>query len=90
MNTYLVGYDLMKPGQDYSDLLDKLKSFGIWWHQLDSTWLVRTDLSAVSVRDELRKLMDINDKLLVINVSGDSAAWTGFNEAGSKWIKDNL
>lgn len=90
MSTLLVGYDLKKPGQDYSPLIEKLKSFGTWWHHLDSTWLIKTDETPKEVRDVLKPLIDANDELLVIDVSGRTAAWTGLNQRGSDWIKDNL
>ncbi len=90
MATLLVGYDLKKPGQDYDPLIDKLKSFGTWWHHLDSTWLIKTEHTPKAVRDVLKPLIDANDELLVIDVSGRAAAWMGFNQRGSEWIKDNL
>jgi hypothetical protein len=90
MSTYLVGYDLDKPGQDYSDLVESIKGLGPWWHHLDSTWLVVSDLDYKQVRNQLKQYLDTNDKLLVINVSNDDAAWSGFNKKGSQWIKDNL
>ena len=36
MNTVLISYDLNQPGQDYPDLLTKLRSYGTYWHHLDS------------------------------------------------------
>lgn len=90
MPTLLVGYDLDRPGQEYPGLHDKLKGLGPWWHNLDSTWLVHTELSAVQVRDLLRQLIDANDKLLVIDVSGRQAAWSGIRDPGSAWIKQWL
>lgn len=92
MNTLLVGYDLNKQGQKYEELIEFLKGDVNWWHHLDSTWLIKTEKSAAVFRDELRsnKLIDNNDEVLVINVTGDAAAWHGFNEKGSKWLKDNL
>ena len=90
MATYLVGYDLDKPGQDYSDLLARLKKFGTRWHNLDSTWFVKTNLTHVELRDELAKYLDKNDKLLVVNVTGDAAAWRGFSKEAGQWLKDNL
>ena len=59
-------------------------SYDSWWHHLDSTWLIKTNRSAVQVRDELKPLIDSNDELLVIEVTSDSAAWFGFNDKGSK------
>jgi hypothetical protein len=86
----LISYDLNKPGQDYDDLIEKIKSLGTWWHNLDSTWIVKTSQPAKTVRDTLKPLLDENDELLVVDITGTSAAWWGFNERGSKWLKDNI
>lgn len=92
MKIYLIGYDLNRPRgeDDYKDLIEKIKeSFPTWWHHLDSTWLVKTDMTAVQIRDKLKPYLDKGDELLVARLSGE-AAWTGFNDKGSKWLKDNL
>lgn len=89
MRTLLVGYDLNKPGQDYKGLIQALKSTS-WWHHLDSTWLVRSEESPVALRDRLKKHLDSDDKLLVIDVTSQAAAWTGINKSGSDWIKNYL
>jgi hypothetical protein len=85
----LIGYDLNRPGQDYDTLIKEIKALGGWWHHLDSTWIVRTPKTSVQVRDILQRHIDIGDELLVAELSG-SAAWVGFNESGSKWLKENL
>lgn len=90
MNTLLIGYDLNKAGQDYEDLIDAIKDMGAWWHYLDSTWLVKTSETHVTARNKLKHHLDSNDELLVINVTGDAAAWTGFSESAGKWLKENL
>ena len=91
MNTLLIGYDLNKTGQDYEDVIDAIKGLGgTWWHHLDSTWIVKTTETASSARDQLVQHLDGNDEILVVNITGDAAAWDGFNAAGSKWLKDNL
>lgn len=51
MGTLLIGYDLDKPDQDYSDLIAAIKKLGAWWHHLDSTWLVKSDLTPKEARD---------------------------------------
>lgn len=86
MRTLLVGYDLNKPGQNYEPLLEKLKSYETWWHHLDSTWLIRADLTAVQLRDALRPFIDPSDELLVIDVTADAAAWVGFQSRAGDWI----
>jgi hypothetical protein len=90
MRTLLVGYDLNRPGQNYQQLYKALKSNSLWWHHLDSTWLLRTHETAVQMRDRLKVHIDAGDELLVLDVTGDAAAWTGFSERGGQWIKNHL
>ena len=90
MKTLLIGYDLNKTGQNYDDLIDAIKEMGAWWHYLDSTWLVRTEETHTTARNKLKQHLDNNDELLVVDVTGDAAAWAGFSESAGKWLKDNL
>jgi hypothetical protein len=90
MATLLVGYDLNTPGKNYDDLIDAIKAESAWWHHLDSTWLVKSSKTPVQLRDALKKHIDANDELLVIDVTGDSRAWSGFNDPGSKWLKETF
>lgn len=90
MNTLLIGYDLNKAGKNYEGLIEEIKKASTWWHHLDSTWLVKSDESAKEVRDRLKPHLDADDELLVVNITGDVAAWVGFSDRGSKWLKENL
>lgn len=90
MHTRLIGYDLNRPGQDYDELHDAIKALGAWWHHLDSTWLVKSNLSCVEIRDRLKSHIDNGDELLVVDVSGAARAWIGFDDSGSKWLKNNV
>ena len=89
MKTYLIGYDLNEEDQDYDTLIEKIKEIGNWWHCLDSTWIVKCDNTAVEIRNFLKQFIDTNDKLLVVHLSGE-AAWTGFSDECSQWLKNNL
>lgn len=89
MATYLIGYDLNAPGQDYKELIEAIKTLGAWWHHLDSTWIVKHDGPATNIRDTLQPHIDANDELLVVKLTGE-AAWVGFNTKGSTWLKNNL
>ncbi|KAA0252806.1 MAG: SinR family protein [Acidobacteria bacterium] len=89
MKTYMIGYDLNHPGQDYTSLEDAIKVLGTWWHCLDSTWIVKTNQSATSIRNTLKSHIDANDELLVAALNGESA-WTGFDNKCSGWLKDNI
>jgi hypothetical protein len=90
LRTLLVGYDLNKPIQNYGPLIARLKAFEVWWHCLDSTWLLKTDLTAVNVRDALRPLIDASDELLVLDVTSDPWAWIGFSGDCGAWFSNNM
>jgi hypothetical protein len=90
MRTLLVGYDLNKPGQNYADLIDALKSYALWWHHLDSTWLIRTNDTVSDVRDRLGALIDSSDELLVMDVTGTTWASKGLSEKANDWLHSYL
>ena len=83
---YSVHYDLKEPGQNYDDLHAAIKSCGNWWHYLDSTWLVDTNLNANGVWDRLSPYIDKNDNVLVIGVTNDFQGWLPIK--AWDWIKD--
>jgi hypothetical protein len=74
MNKYLIVYDLERRGESYEPLLNALRTLGAS-HVLYSKWALRTNLTAVQLRDHLRQFVDANDKLLVVGLTGE-AAWT--------------
>lgn len=90
MPTFLITYDLNTPGQRYNALYEHLKSYRTWWHHLDSTWMVVTSGTTAQVRDAMKPYLDVNDKVLVIDVTADPAAWRGINESGSDWLHKHL
>src|SRR3546814_6397319 len=89
MATYIVTYDLHTEGQNYNCLYEKLEAYGTRWHMQRSVWIIRTDQSAVQVRDNLKACLDANDKLFVGQLSGE-AAWSGYSDNITQWLKANL
>ena len=90
MRTLLVGYDLNRPGQDYAGLIDSLKNLGAWWHHLDSTLLIKTNLTPVQLRDRVKPFLDSGDELLVLEVTGVAWAGAGLPARAYTWLSDNL
>jgi hypothetical protein len=72
---YAINYDLKQPGRDYSGLYEAIKSCGLWWHYLESTWLVDTNLGASGIWKRLDPHIDRNDRALVIGVTKDYQGW---------------
>ncbi|CAN5901381.1 MAG: hypothetical protein H0U67_02570 [Gemmatimonadetes bacterium] len=72
MAKYLITYDLKKT-KDYPRLWNALGQLGAC-RALLSVWLLRSNSSAVQIRDHLRSFIDADDKLLVAAMTGESAA----------------
>ncbi len=55
MATLMIGYDLNKT-KDYPALFQAIKGLGgAWWHHLDSTWLVKSSITATEARNVLKQ-----------------------------------
>jgi hypothetical protein len=77
MKTYMITYDLNKPGQNYGQLYDAIKGVATGWlHPLNNIWLVVSPMSSAGLRDYLIPFVDGNDKLLVMEVGLD---WASLN-----------
>jgi hypothetical protein len=90
MPTHLVGYDLRTPGRNYDGLIEYLKGLGGWWHCLDSTWFVKTTMTASELRDKINTFVDRNDLVLVMNVATRDWATTGMSKDCNDWLRNNL
>ena len=73
MKTFLISYDLDKPGQNYQKLIAELERLG-GFRVLFSQWAVQLSNPVVQVRDHLLQFIDSNDRLLVMEV-GNWASW---------------
>jgi len=83
-----VSYELRKPGQDYEDLYDTIKSAPSWCHPLTSHWLIRTEQSVQTWYEKLRRVMDNNDYLFIVDITGQ--AYYGYlQQAIWDWINAN-
>lgn len=92
MPVYIVGYDLNPPHGDhhYDELFTALEEMGSgYWDCLDSVWLIMTEKTPSEIRDELKRHLKDDDRLLVVRC-GEGAAWHGFNNSCRTWLEDNL
>ncbi|MDR3197934.1 MAG: hypothetical protein LBU34_08720 [Planctomycetaceae bacterium] len=89
MNTYIISYDLINPGQNYENLLKKIRSFSSWARLGGSAYIVETEETASQVRDKLTSFLDNNDKLFVGTVQAP-AAWIDLGDEVSQWISSHL
>lgn len=90
MSVQLVSYDLIKPNKDYTQLITFLKTYPSWARPLESVWLVKNNLTAEETRNQIQGHTDRDDKVIVVTVTGDSAAWVNLSKDVSDWIQSNL
>ncbi len=83
----LITYDLKQPGRDYSTLYEAIKSYGNWAHPVESVWLVDTIKTPAGIRDHLKKCIDTNDMLLVVQLNLNWASW-GLSSSIIEWLKN--
>ncbi len=87
--TLLITYDLSEPERNYEGLLKKIKSYGTWARITESSYAIVTTKDTETVRDELLKLLDDNDKIYVGLLSAP-AAWYGLPDSVSNWLQKYL
>ena len=56
-------------------LLDGIKNLGAWWHCLESTWVIKTDMTALEIRHLLRPDIATNeDRCPLSKIRGKSSS----------------
>jgi hypothetical protein len=86
---FVIVLELATPARNLQKIAEELKSLGNWWHCIDGAWIVSSAFTAREVRDQLRKRLEGDDKLLVLEVGSD-VTWSGFMGEPAAWLKDNL
>lgn len=74
MALYWVSYDLDKPGQDYDDLIKRLKELGASRILLSDWLLPHGSTTPEAIRNDLERFLDANDRIMVAELH-NNAAW---------------
>ena len=82
MSVILVTYDLKQPGRNYAPVHDYLKKH-TYCKGLESVWLLDTYKNPATIRDELKPLVDKNDKIFVVKLTRD---WASYNYYCADWL----
>ena len=70
MNKLLICYDLFAPGQKWAQLDDLIPKLGTAFKIRRTTWFLSTTWTYEQVSDRLNRLVDDNDKLVVMELTG--------------------
>lgn len=92
MYIYLISYDLRVPetSDDYKRLIKRIQSYDYWATPLKSVWFIKTSKSVSQVRDDLNSETDVNDGLLVIDITGSNWGTVGVSTEVTEWMKQNI
>ena len=86
MNKYLITYDLKnKSIKEYQSLFIAIKSLGSWWHYLDSTWIVKTNLNSQQIWNLLGPHLLRNDYIIVVKID-TSDKWGWLPQKAWDWL----
>lgn len=83
-----ISYELRKPGKDYNSLYDTLKAASSWCHPMTSHWFIKTEDSVQTWADRLMKIIDQNDSLFVVDITGQPRQGWMSQEAWD-WLNQN-
>lgn len=92
MKTFLISYDLGVPEthSDYTALFNRIKSlYLLWARPVKSVWIIKSDKDVAQIRDEIKLTFDLNDKLIVVELSGN---WGTYNipKEVTDWMRNNM
>ena len=78
MAVYLISYDLNKDDKNYAGVIKAIKDSstnGVWCNPLKSVFLIKSNLTANQISDNIKAVADSNDLWLVIEVQNHKQGW---------------
>ncbi len=74
MTNFIITYDLNQSGQNYTDLINKIKTFSNV-HAMQSVWFIKSNQGASDIFNQLKVYIDDNDYLFVSEVNNNRQGW---------------
>jgi hypothetical protein len=82
MSIILVTYDLKQPGRNYTPVHNYLRQF-THCKGMESVYLLDTTVAVSTIRDSLRTVVDTNDIIFVVRITGE---WASLNYTCAQWL----
>lgn len=89
MNNLTISYDLYKQGQDYHAIIGEIKTLGNWARLHKSVWHVKSGLSAAQAVERLKRVIDSNDSLYIVDSTNNESAWCNLDSKVSEFLQQN-
>jgi hypothetical protein len=87
-NNLFISYDLYEPGKNYEAVSSAIKELGSWARVQKSFWYVRSQFGAQQAAEYVRRSMDANDSLIVIDSANNNACWFNLSHEVSTFLRD--
>lgn len=86
---YIIAYDLHPPGQNYKQVEEKINQLEETCKILNTTWIVKTNLTTKEIKKHLLGAYDANDKIFIARIDLPLSAWH-LDPEDSRWIKAQI
>lgn len=88
---YLITYDINSILKNHKPLHEAIKRCSIkWWHHMNNTWLIRSDLNSDQIFDSICGNFNQNDRVLIIQIHRNSQHQGWLNKNAWEWIEREL
>lgn len=75
-NKIFISFEFNRPDRTYDRVVRAIKSLGDNSTEVHfAHWYVSTGMSAIQVCDRLKSVLDESDKLIVVDMTNNKAAW---------------
>ena len=88
-NNLFISYDLYEPGKNYQAVGAAIKELGSWAKVQKSFWYVRSTFSSAQACEHVRRSIDSNDSLIVVDATNNSANWVNLTPEVAKFVSES-
>lgn len=91
MAVYIVTYDLKgeSTSERYNRLIELIKEEGVWACLGGSSYLIESERAPVELRDRYNSVL-LRDDMLYVSIVSAPAAWRGYSQQVTDWIKQKM
>jgi hypothetical protein len=82
----LITYDLHGTAAQQAAFFEVLRK-DLWWHYIGGTWLISTKKTPKELTEDLKPLMQTEDRLMVVRFTSDYWGW--LPKDAWEWIAKN-
>jgi hypothetical protein len=87
-NNLFISYDLYAPEKNYDAVGSSIKELGSWGKVQKSFWYVKSNFNSEQAAAHIRRSMDANDSLIVVDTTNNCANWYNLSPQVAQFISE--